>query len=100
MDWFLDVTVGIDYLGFIANKTPTEIITEVMRAEILKVPGTANAVLVGTFDTASQRTTITGTVTLSADPDDAELVTITIVSPETGNAIPWAAFFGIGSIAP
>ena len=99
LDWFLDTSVGIDYLGFISVKTPVEVITEAMRVEISEVPGVASVDLTGTFDNVEQRYIITGDVGISTDPADADLVTITIVSPERGNSIPWAAFFGSGRIA-
>lgn len=101
-DWFLDTTQGIPYIRWIEEKgTTLAEIVATFRTEIELVPGIARVDdLEATFGVDQQRVTVTGTARLSNDPDDVLLITITNTDPETGNAIPWAAFFEVGTIAP
>ena len=100
--WFLDQTVGIPYIDWIGTKpVPIGEISAKFRTEIESTPGVVRVDdFEVNFEPAPQRTTITGIARLSDDPDDALIITITDTDPETGNAIPWAAFFELGTIAP
>lgn len=86
-DWFLDTSVGIDYLGLSdISPAPVEAFSAILRAETLDTPGvTAIISWVTTFDKPSQKISIEAVV----ETEDGLMQTTLTSSPALGTGNTW-----------